>query len=735
MSSLSIKLVSMQVSTINKISVTFVLLAQLLMLFTNELLAATAPAEALQQLSQGNAIDLIVEYDDTLIEKTAKGMRKKIANKIDDETILRYKSDKFLDLKNKVNKLLIRKDIQQLKDFKHIPMSLKRFYTKQGLDAFLATAGVKAVYLNEKMHFGLAQSLNLINQPSVTAVGNVNPAYLGNDATVAVIDSGIDISNSAFSPCTGVNTPSTCRIVASNSFSASPTTDHSHGNNVSAIVLGVAPSSKIAALNVFDSSNGAFVSDIIAAINWSIDNRTLLNIVAINMSLGGSTKYSSTCSNDWSTKPIADAKDAGISVVVASGNSTFTDGLTSPACAPEAISVGAVYDSNVGSQTWATSPSCSDSTTAADKVTCFSNSASYLTMLAPGAYITAAGVTYSGTSEAAPHVAGAIAVLRAAFPNETLAQTQSRLTSTGVSVIDARNSIAKPRLNLVAAARPANDTFLNRTSLSGASGSTSGNTLLGTKENGEPNHANNIGGSSIWWAWTAPSSGQVTLSTSSSFDTLLAVYTGSSVNALSKKSANDNNGSINTSNLVFQAVAGTQYQFAVDGANNLEGPVTLNWSLNTAAQANLSTSVSGPTNISLGSTSSYTLNVSNAGPQSASNVEVTLIIPVGASFLSAPSNCSSNSNIVTCSVNLLTSGATQSFIIELTWNSLVASTSISSSVTSDLPDSTTSNNDSNLAIEIDENQNNAEVPTLSEWGMLLMATILILLSLRSRRLI
>jgi len=725
----------MQVSKINKISVTFVLLVQLLMLFTNELLAATAPDEALQQLSQGNAIDLIVEYDDTLIEKTAKGMRNKIVNNIDDETILRYKSDKYLSLKNKVNESLIRKDIQHIKDYKHIPMSLKQISTKQGLDALLATAGVKAVYLNEKMHFGLAESLNLINQPSVKAVGNDNPAYLGTGATVAVIDSGLDISNAAFSPCTGVNTPTSCRIVASNSFAAAPTTDHSHGNNVSAIVLGVAPNAKIAALNVFDSSNGASVSDIIAAINWSISNRTSLNIVAINMSLGGSTKYSSTCSNDWSTKPIANAKKAGISVVVAAGNSAFTDGLTSPACAPEAISVGAVYDSNAGSQTWATSPICSDSTTSADKVTCFSNSASYLTMLAPGANITAAGLTYGGTSQAAPHVAGAVAVLRAAFPSETLVQTQSRLTSNGVSVLDSKNSITKPRLNLVAAARPANDTFLNRTSLSGTSGTTNGNTLLGTKENGEPNHANNTGGSSIWWAWTAPSSSQVTLSTSNSFDTLLAVYTGSSVNALSKKSANDNNANSNTSNLVFQAVAGTQYQFAVDGANNSEGAVTLNWSINTTAQANLSSSISGPTSISLGNTSSYTLNVSNAGPQSATNVKVTLIIPVGASFASAPSNCSSNSNIVTCPVDLLTSGATQSFIIELTWNSVTASTSISSSVTSDLPDSTASNNDSNLAIAVDTNQNNADIPTLSEWGMLLMATILMLLSLRSRRLI
>ena len=68
-------------------------------------------------------------------------------------------------------------------------------------------------------------------------------------------------------------------------------------------------------------------------------------------------------------------------------------------------------------------------------------------MLAPGAHISAAGTTLSGTSQAAPHVSGALAVLRSAFPADSLDDTLSRLQNMGVPVTDRRNNITKPRLN------------------------------------------------------------------------------------------------------------------------------------------------------------------------------------------------------------------------------------------------------------------------------------------------
>jgi subtilisin family serine protease len=71
-----------------------------------------------------------------------------------------------------------------------------------------------------------------------------------------------------------------------------------------------------------------------------------------------------------------------------------------------------------------------------------------LTMLAPGVAITASGLTMSGTSQAAPHVAGAVAVLAGAFPNDALAIRTTRLLMTKTIVTDSRNKLKKPRLDL-----------------------------------------------------------------------------------------------------------------------------------------------------------------------------------------------------------------------------------------------------------------------------------------------
>lgn len=140
---------------------------------------------------------------------------------------------------------------------------------------------------------------------------------------------------------------------------------------------------------------------------------------------------------------------------------------------------------------------------------------------------------------------------------------------------------------LAAKAQPANDLFTNAWTLTGLTLTTNGNSAQpsnATKEPGEPNHAGFVGGRSVWFTWTAPTNGTLRLSTlGSAFNTLLAVYTGTAVNALTPVAANDNSpAGGNTSRLDFFANAGTTYRIAIDGRSNFgtggtsSGPYVLN---------------------------------------------------------------------------------------------------------------------------------------------------------------
>lgn len=125
-----------------------------------------------------------------------------------------------------------------------------------------------------------------------------------------------------------------------------------------------------------------------------------------------------------------------------------------------------------------------------------------------------------------------------------------------------------------------NDNFSSRIAISGTSGQTTGSNINCTKELGEPNHAGNSGGQSVWWEWVAPASGQVEISTAgSNFDTLLAVYSGTSVSNLTTVASNDDYGMTYQSRVSFNAQQGTSYKIAVDGWVTSAGNITLNWLL------------------------------------------------------------------------------------------------------------------------------------------------------------
>jgi hypothetical protein len=126
---------------------------------------------------------------------------------------------------------------------------------------------------------------------------------------------------------------------------------------------------------------------------------------------------------------------------------------------------------------------------------------------------------------------------------------------------------------------PANDDFANAEVLVDRSGWLAADTSDATREPGEPNHAGNAGTASIWYAWTAPYSGRMTVSLCwSGFDTLLAVYTGDQLIDL-QAVVSDDDGCDDQSRVTFVTSAGVTYKIAVDGADGSSGFVELEWGL------------------------------------------------------------------------------------------------------------------------------------------------------------
>jgi len=124
---------------------------------------------------------------------------------------------------------------------------------------------------------------------------------------------------------------------------------------------------------------------------------------------------------------------------------------------------------------------------------------------------------------------------------------------------------------------PTADLFADATLLAGPLATAAGSNVGAGAELGEPAGEGTNGAiNSVWWKWTAEASGSVEVNTiGSDFDTLLAVYTGSAVDGLALVGANDD-AFDGQSQLVFEAVAGTTYFFAVDGFADATGNVVLN---------------------------------------------------------------------------------------------------------------------------------------------------------------
>lgn len=297
--------------------------------------------------------------------------------------------------------------------------------------------------------------------------------HSGAGVTLAVLDTGVQSSHAFFGgrvvseacySTTGASSQSVCPGGVASSTSpgsgancSASVTGCDHGTHVAGIaagqgsgIYGVAKDASIVAIQVFSQFSSAsscgslvapcalsYTSNLMSGLQRVLALKDTYAIAAVNVSIGGgvNTTYCDVA-NSALKSVIDNLRAAGIATIIASGNGGASAGLSAPACISSAVSVG--------------------STTKADAVANYSNSAAYLQLLAPGSAIYASlpGGSYgtkSGTSMAAPHVAGAWAVARSKKPTATVDEILMAFKSTGVSILDTRNGLRVPRIDVTAA--------------------------------------------------------------------------------------------------------------------------------------------------------------------------------------------------------------------------------------------------------------------------------------------
>jgi len=336
------------------------------------------------------------------------------------------------------------------------------------LEALRADYRVRAITADDGGRGALMQSIAIVGADRVHELG-----YDGSGVTVAVIDTGIDTANLDFEGriveqrcwCDNLDGTGCCPNGAT--YQAGPGAaqdDHGHGTHVAGILAGggasapkgVAPRAKIVAIKVMDAENRfRSFTQIYHALEWIAKSRP--DVKVINMSLGSHSIFSNNACEASAValgmkELIANLRARGVLITASSGNEGSITGATFPACMTDVLGVGATYDS-----TDPASRPCVTQFALADQVTCFTNSGDAIDIVAPGADIVASRrgggwVMYIGTSMAAPHVAGALALMQQVSDGIHSADTLEQiLKQSGRLAVDPRDWRFYPRLDVAAA--------------------------------------------------------------------------------------------------------------------------------------------------------------------------------------------------------------------------------------------------------------------------------------------
>lgn len=340
------------------------------------------------------------------------------------------------------------------------------------LEKLAQMPGVEQVHEAWKVKLHLVEGNAIIDSPNIWSTG-----YSGAGQTVAIIDTGIDYNHvnlgGGFGP--------SFKVKGGYDFvngDADPMDDEGHGTSVAGIVAsthntfrGVARDADLVALKVLDNEGNGTFDTIDQGLEWVLDNQDTFGITVANMSIGADYDYMGlpNLCNGFSTGQLINMLDAaGIATFVSAGNDGCNDHISYPACASGAISVGAVYDANLGTLGWEASCGDTDCTVEGEDstccwdlgastkdVTCYSNSDDVLDILAPSNDCTTPKMgggfetTFGGTSAAAPYSAGTAAVLLDITDNslDTSALRQL-LIDTGEPILDPKSNLTKPLIDL-----------------------------------------------------------------------------------------------------------------------------------------------------------------------------------------------------------------------------------------------------------------------------------------------